>query len=122
MSDRSTNRALSYLIILIFHILHLTYRFTAIHWNYSSPGTSIARWLKTNSSGAAPCQCFTSAGILMQSPGFISTLHLCLLPDSILFRQHIPESVHPHFLHDGYASYFYIKLDYPSAIPYSYGL
>ena len=37
-----------------------------------SPGTSIARWLN-HSSGAAPCQCFTSAGILMQSPGFIST-------------------------------------------------
>mgnify|MGYP002535644695 CR=1 FL=1 len=38
----------------------------------SKPGTSTARWLN-QLSGAAPCQCFTSAGILMQSPGFIST-------------------------------------------------
>ena len=38
----------------------------------SSPGTSIAR-CENHSSGAAPCQCFTSAGILIQSPGFIST-------------------------------------------------
>ena len=36
-----------------------------------SPGISTARWLN-QLSGAAPCQCFTSAGILMQSPGFIS--------------------------------------------------
>ena len=32
--------------------------------------------LTGHSSGAAPCQCFTSAGILMQSPGFISTASL----------------------------------------------
>ena len=38
----------------------------------SSPCTSIAR-CENHSSGAAPCQCFTSAGILTQSPGFIST-------------------------------------------------
>lgn len=37
-----------------------------------SPGTSIAR-CENHSFGAAPCQCFTSAGILTQSPGFIST-------------------------------------------------
>ena len=41
----------------------------------SSPGTSTARWLN-QLSGAAPCQCFTSAGMLMQSPGFISTASL----------------------------------------------
>ena len=33
---------------------------------------------------------------------------LYLLPDNILFRQRIPESVRLHFLHDGYASYFCI--------------
>ena len=37
-----------------------------------SPGTSIAR-CENHSSGAAPCQCLTPVGILMQSPGFIST-------------------------------------------------
>lgn len=41
----------------------------------SSPGTSTARWLN-QLSGAAPCQCLTSAGILIQSPGFNSTASL----------------------------------------------
>ena len=40
-----------------------------------SPGTSIAR-CEDHSSGTAPCQCLTSVGILMQSPGFISTASL----------------------------------------------
>ena len=40
-----------------------------------SPGTSIAR-CENHSSGAAPCQCLTPVGILMQSPGFISTASL----------------------------------------------
>ena len=46
---------------------------TASHHSFevSSPGTSTAR-CENQLSGAAPCQCFTSAGILMQSPGFIS--------------------------------------------------
>ena len=41
----------------------------------SSPGTSIAR-CENHSFGAAPCQCFTFAGILIQSPGFISIASL----------------------------------------------
>ena len=40
-----------------------------------SPGTSIAR-CENHSSGAAPCQCLTPVGILMQSPGYISTASL----------------------------------------------
>ena len=40
-----------------------------------SPGTSIAR-CENHSSGAAPCQCLTPVGILMQSPGFFSTASL----------------------------------------------
>ena len=40
-----------------------------------SPGTSIAR-CENHSSGAAPCQCLIPVGILMQSPGFISTASL----------------------------------------------
>lgn len=40
-----------------------------------SPGTSMAR-CENQLSGAAPCQCFTPTGILMQSPGFISTAGL----------------------------------------------
>lgn len=42
---------------------------------HSVPGTSTARW-ENQLSGAAPCQCLTSAGMLMQSPGFSSTAGL----------------------------------------------
>ena len=38
----------------------------------SSPGTSIAR-CENQLSSAAPCQCFTPAGMFTQSPGFIAT-------------------------------------------------
>ena len=38
----------------------------------SSPGTSIAR-CENQLSSAAPCQCFTLAGMFTQSPGFIAT-------------------------------------------------
>lgn len=44
-------------------------------FDVSSPGTSTARcWNQL--SGAAPCQCFTLAGTLIQSPGFISMASL----------------------------------------------
>lgn len=60
-------------------LIHPAYSFsdTASHHSLeqSTPGTSIARW-ENHSSGAAPCQCFTSTGMLIQSPGFISTASL----------------------------------------------
>ncbi len=41
----------------------------------SVPGASTARW-ENQLSGAAPCQCFTPAGILTTSPGFNSCASL----------------------------------------------
>ena len=37
---------------------------------------AVCEYEEARKSGAAPCQCFTSAGILMQSPSFISTASL----------------------------------------------
>ena len=54
----------------------LAYSFSSTGSNHSlllsSPGTSMARW-ENQLSGAAPCQCFTPAGMWTASPGRSST-------------------------------------------------
>ena len=67
-----------------------------------SPGTSTAIWLN-QLSFAAPCQCFTSLGIVMTSPDEVQQL-LFPTPDTILFRKYREESVHHIYQSDVYAS------------------
>lgn len=65
------------IIMLFYFNLPYTSSFTGSNHSFvpSTPGTSIARWLN-QLSGAAPCQCLTLIGILMQSPDFISIASL----------------------------------------------
>ena len=53
-----------------------------------SPGISKARWAN-QLSFAAPCQCFTLAGIWMTVPGGFPA-QACLLPDTSLVRLRLP--------------------------------
>ena len=89
--------------ILVFYILH----HLSVPSNHSFKPffarNFYCQMLENHSSGAAPCQCFTSAGILMQSL-VISTASFLLL-DNILFLSNTYQDLSPHFCMMKYATF-----------------
>ena len=66
---RSKGNLSNFMFFIYFNLLYSSSN-TASHHSFdvSSPGTSTAR-CANQLSGAAPCQCFTSAGMTTTSPG-----------------------------------------------------
>ena len=105
MSDRSTNCALSYLIILIFHILHLIQAHT-IHSMFLLLVLPLLICAEPTESVGCSMPMFyfwwdVDAVTWFHLDGFFA--FFLIVSTS---RNTNDESVHHHFLHDGYASYF----------------